>query len=115
MRFGHTAFEFGRVASQIVSGGIPDFSKFNVVDHVKSSLEIEHISVAEITAEIQYIIPGAFSQSVISELNSLKDENGHAYTVHLPLWSIELATFNAPIRKGGVQTVVDMINLLPVI
>ena len=112
MRFGHTSLEFGRVANQIVSGGIPDFSKFNIVDHVRASLEIEHISVAEITAEIQYIIPNSLSEQAIQGLIDLKDELNNAYTVHLPLWSLELATFNEPIRKGGVQTVVDMIKML---
>jgi sugar phosphate isomerase/epimerase len=112
MKFGHTSLEFGRVASQIVSGSIPDFSKFNIVDHVRKSIEIEHISVAEITAEIQYIIPNSLSEQAIQGLIDLKDELGHIYTVHLPLWSLELATFNEPIRKGGVEAVVDMIKLL---
>ena len=112
MRFGHTSLEFSRVANQIVSGGVPDFSKFNVVDHVRNSLNIEHISVAEITAEIHYIVPNALSDHAIKGLIDLKDEMGHAYTVHLPLWSVELATFNEPIRKGGVQSVVDMIKRL---
>ncbi|MFW9849365.1 MAG: cobamide remodeling phosphodiesterase CbiR [Candidatus Thorarchaeota archaeon] len=112
MRFGHTSLEFSRVANQIVSGRIPDFSKFNIVDHVKWSLEIEHISVVEISAEIQYIIPNSLSEAAIKDLVELKDELGHAYTVHLPLWSIELATFNEHIRKGGVKSIVEMIQRL---
>jgi sugar phosphate isomerase/epimerase len=41
----------------------------------------------------------------------LKDEFGHSYTAHLPLWSIELATFNTPVRKGSVESVVESIKL----
>jgi sugar phosphate isomerase/epimerase len=112
VRFGHTCLEFARVVNQIVSGGIPDFSKFNIVDHVRASLEIEHVSVSEISAEIQYIIPNSLSEHAVKGLIDLKDELGNAYTVHLPLWSLELATFNEPIRKGGVKSIVDMIDLL---
>ena len=72
MRFGHTSLEFSRVANQIVSGGVPDFSKFNVVDHVRNSLSIEHISVVEITAEIHYIVPNALSDHAIKGLIDLK-------------------------------------------
>ncbi|MHA1906048.1 MAG: cobamide remodeling phosphodiesterase CbiR [Candidatus Thorarchaeota archaeon] len=112
MRFGHTSLEFAGVANQIISGGVADFFKFNIVDHVRASLEIEHISVAEISADIQHIIPNALSEQAINGLIDLKDELGHAYTAHLPLWSLELATFNEPIRRGGVKSVVDAINHL---
>jgi len=112
MRFGHTSLEFGKIVKQIFSGGAPDISKFNIVDQVRSSIEMEHISVAEITAEIQYIIPNSLSEKAVEGLVDLKDELGHAYTVHLPLWSIELATFNEPVRNGCVESIVAMIKKL---
>lgn len=112
MRFGLTPLQFGRIVNQIVSGGVPDFSKFNIVEHVREALQIEHISVIEITSEIQYIIPDSLSETAINGLIDLKEEFGHVYTVHLPLWSVELTTFNEPVRKGCVKTIVEMIQKL---
>ncbi|MCK5238986.1 MAG: hypothetical protein KAR33_05515, partial [Candidatus Thorarchaeota archaeon] len=112
MRFGLVPLEFGRITKQIMSGNIPDFSKFDITEHLRYALEIEHISVIEISADIQYIIPNSLSEQAIKRLNDLKDELGHTYTVHLPLWSLELASFNEPIRKGGIESIVDSIKLL---
>jgi sugar phosphate isomerase/epimerase len=44
-------------------------------------------------------------------LANLKEEYGHSYTVHLPFWSVELATFNEPVRRGSVKTIVEAIKL----
>ncbi|MDF1538659.1 MAG: cobamide remodeling phosphodiesterase CbiR [Candidatus Thorarchaeota archaeon] len=112
MRFGLVPLEFEPIVKRILSRGILDFSRFDIVEYVRSALEVEHISVIELTADIQNIIPGSLSGNAIDRLNKLKDEKEHTYTVHLPLWSLELATFNDHVRNGSVESVVSTINFL---
>jgi sugar phosphate isomerase/epimerase len=44
-------------------------------------------------------------------LTKVKDELGSAFTVHLPFYSLELASFNEHIREASVETVVKAIEL----
>ncbi len=109
MRFGITALEFGPMAQDFITGGLAATGGFNTVDLIMPMLENEHISVLELSFDVLHILPDAFSSEVIEHLVELKDDRGVSYTIHLPLWSIELATFNEPVRKGSVKSVVDAI------
>ncbi len=111
MRFGSVAIEFLPAVQRIVADGVPDFSRINLVDIVRDVMEIEHIEVIEITMEMEHMVPGSITPEVISQLADLKDEIGHSYTVHLPLWSIELATFNDFVRSGSVESVCHSIKM----
>jgi sugar phosphate isomerase/epimerase len=110
MRFGMTALEFGPTVDRIVVDGVPDFSRFNMAEIVREAAQMRHLSAIELTLDIGYIIPGALSQKAIAMLGELKDEMGFTYTAHLPLWSIDLATFNQHIRRAGVECTVDAIK-----
>lgn len=112
MRFGVVPLEFKPAAERVLVEGVPDFSRFDILEIVREALSTKHISVIELTLDIEYIIPGALTPKIVRELANLKDELGHSYTAHLPLWSIELASFNEYIRSGGVQSVVHSINLV---
>lgn len=112
MRFGLVPLEFEPIAKRIVSGGILDYSRFDITEHVRNALEVEHISVIELSADIQHIVPESLSGNTIDRLNALKDEHGHTYTVHLPFWSLELATFNDHVRTASVESIVNTIDLL---
>ena len=103
--------EFAATADRIIVDGAPDFSRFNIVEIVRDSLQIAHISVIEISMDIAHIIPGALTSKTMGQLAELKDEFGHSYTVHLPFWSVELASFNEPVRKGSVESIVESIRL----
>jgi sugar phosphate isomerase/epimerase len=111
MRFGAVAIEFLPAVQRIVADGVPDFSRINLVDIVRDVMEIEHIEVIEITMEMEHMVPGSITPEVISQLADLKDDLGHSYTVHLPLWSIELATFNDFVRLGSVESVCHSIRM----
>ncbi len=111
MRFGMVALEFVPSIKRIIQDGIPDFSRFNLPEIVKEDLQIEHIEVIEITMDTEKILPGSLTPETITNLASLKDELGHSYTVHLPLWSIEPSTFNDFIRKASVESIVSSIKL----
>jgi sugar phosphate isomerase/epimerase len=111
LRFGIVPLEFKPAVERIVGeNGIPDFSRFNIVDFVCEAVE-EGYKVIEVTMDISHVIPGALTSETIQKLAELKDDLRHSYTVHLPLWSIEPATFNKPVRKGSVESTVDAINL----
>jgi sugar phosphate isomerase/epimerase len=111
LRFGIVPLEFKPAVERIVGpDGIPDFSRFNIVDFVREAVE-EGYKVIEITMDIAHVIPGELTPETIQKLVELKDELGHAYSVHLPLWSLEPATFTEPVRKGSVDCTVNAIKL----
>ncbi|MFX1261144.1 MAG: cobamide remodeling phosphodiesterase CbiR [Promethearchaeota archaeon] len=110
MRFGAVAIEFLPAVQKIIANGFPDFSRINLVDIIREVVAIEHIEVIELTIEMEHMVPGSITPKVLSQLVDLKDELGHSYTVHLPLWSIELASFNDFIRSGGVDSICHSIK-----
>ncbi|MHA2025213.1 MAG: cobamide remodeling phosphodiesterase CbiR [Candidatus Thorarchaeota archaeon] len=110
MRFGITALEFQEVAGKVVINGVPDFSRLDVVDIVREAMSHDY-SVIEITMDAKYMVPGSITPDSINQLVDLKEELGHAYTIHLPFWSIELATFNEHVRMGSVDSIIESIEL----
>ncbi len=110
MRFGTTALEFQSTVDQIIVNGVPDFSRFDVENEVRTSVEGGY-SVIELSLDAKHIIPSSLTPELISRLIELKSELGHSYTIHLPFWSVELATFNEPVRKGSVESAVESIKL----
>lgn len=110
LRFGITALEFLEVAGQVVIDGVPDFSRLDVVELIRGAVSDDY-SVVELSLDVKHVIPGSITPESISRLIDLKDELGHAFTVHLPFWSIELATFNEHVRMGGVDSTIEAIEL----
>lgn len=110
LKFGTTALEFLEVAQKVVVDSVPDFSRLNVADVVREAM-LDSYSVIEITMDAKYIVPGSITPESINQLTDLKEEFGHSYTVHLPFWSLELATFNEHVRKGSVDSIIEAIEL----
>jgi sugar phosphate isomerase/epimerase len=110
LRFGLTSLNLQTAVDRIVVNGVPDFSRFDVVDIVREGVEAG-FGIAEVTMDVRYMVPDSLSPDVIERLVSLKDELGHSYTVHLPLWSLELATFDENVRKGSVQSHIESIKI----
>ncbi|MHA1950683.1 MAG: cobamide remodeling phosphodiesterase CbiR [Candidatus Thorarchaeota archaeon] len=110
LRFGITALEFDDVVEKVVIDGVPDFSRLDVVEIIRESVS-DDFSVLELSLDVKHIIPGSLTPETINRLISLKEELGHSYTIHLPFWSVELATFNEHVRMGGVETTIDTIEL----
>jgi sugar phosphate isomerase/epimerase len=111
LRFGILPLEFKPAADLIVGeDGIPDFTRFNIVNLTREAVE-DGYEVIEIQMQIADMLPGALTPESIQKLVDLKDALGHAYTVHLPLWSIEPASFTEHIRKASVASIVDGIKL----
>lgn len=110
LRFGITALEFQSTADQIIVDGVPDFSRFDVENEVRTAVGNGY-SVIELSLDAKYIIPSSLTPESINRLVEIKSELGHSYTIHLPFWSVELATFNDPVRKGSVESTVESIKL----
>ncbi len=110
LRFGITALEFLDVAGQVVIDGVPDFTRLDTVELIQGAVS-DGYSVVELSLDVKHIIPGSLTPETINQLIDLKDELGHTYTVHLPFWSVELATFNEHVRMGSVDSIIDAIEL----
>ena len=110
LRFGITALEFKEVAGKVVIDGIPDFSRLDVVDIIRDAVSDDY-SVLEISMDVKHVVPGSVTPETVSRLVDLKEELGHSYTVHLPFWSIELATFNEHVRMGSVDSTIEAIEI----
>ncbi|MDD1777926.1 MAG: sugar phosphate isomerase/epimerase [Candidatus Helarchaeota archaeon] len=67
----------------------------------------EHI---EVSMDLEYVMPGSVSRRVIKQLLKFKDERGISYSVHLPLWSIELTSPNALIREASINCIIESIK-----
>jgi len=66
----------------------------------------------EITYDINTMVPGIFDEIKMRELKELKDKHNLSYSVHLPLWSVELACPHPYIRNAGVNLTIDAINTM---
>lgn len=64
----------------------------------------------ELGGDLSLFLPQAFSPAAIERLAALQSELNLSYTVHLPLWSVELSTPLAPVRHGSVQAVIDILR-----
>jgi sugar phosphate isomerase/epimerase len=110
LRFGLTALEFQEVARKVIVDGIPDFSRLDICKLVQETAS-QGWSVIELSMDVKPIIPLSITPESIDRLIDLKEELGISYTVHLPYLSIELTTFNEHVRKGSVESIIDIIEL----
>ncbi len=110
LRFGITALEFQDVAQRVVVNGSPDFSRVSVVDIVRDAL-LDNYSVIEVTMDAKHMVPGSITPDTINQLADLRETLDHSYSIHLPFWSVELATFNEHVRKGSVDSIIEAIEL----
>jgi sugar phosphate isomerase/epimerase len=110
LRFGITALEFHEVAERVIIDGVPDFTRLDVVDIIRDTASAGY-SIIELSTDVKHVVPGSLTPESIRSLIDLKDEIGHTYTIHLPFWSIELATFNENVRMGGVDSIIEAIEL----
>ena len=110
LRFGLTALEFQEVARKVIVDGIPDFSRLDVFNLIQDTVS-EGWPVIELSMDVKPIIPSSITPESINRLIDLKEELGISYTIHLPYLSIELATFNEHVRKGSVESIIDVIEL----
>lgn len=91
------------------SGSGVDLSSFNYLKFVERAVRrgFKHI---EITGDIHFFIPNAFNENVLESLRNFARDHDLSFSVHLPIWSIELSSPNKVIRNASVEVSVETIN-----
>jgi len=110
MRFGIMAMQL----EALVPPGVPGDQVMASIlgfDHANlaESLFDQGFNPIELGGDLGMFLPHVYYLEAIEKLAALKAE-GVAYTVHLPLWSVEPSTPLTPVRQGSVQAVVDTIK-----
>ena len=111
MRFGIMAMQI----DSLVPSGLP---AEKVLAHIAGfdlaglsrSLAEKGFNPVELGSDLASLLPQTFAPPTIERLAALKVELGLAYTVHLPLWSVEPSTPLAPVRLGSVKAIIDAIQ-----
>jgi sugar phosphate isomerase/epimerase len=110
MRFGIMAMQLEALVPQ----GVPaDQIMANIMsfDHagLAKSLFNKGFNPVELGGDLGMFMPNVYSPESVEKLAALKMD-GLSYTLHLPLWSVEPSTPLAPVRKGSVEAVVQLIH-----
>ncbi len=116
MRFGIMTMQKGMlIPSSLPAGGLAQHvAGFDHAGMVRRLAEAG-LDLIEISGDVQLFFPQAFGSAAVEQLAALKKEKKLAYTVHLPLWSLEVSTPLTPVRQGSVRAVVDTIRATQVL
>ncbi len=89
-----------------LAGHLATFSHADLVRQIAAT----GFKLIELGGDLEMLLPQLYSPAAIPELAALKQELGLAYTVHLPLWSVEPSTPLTPVRAGSVTATIDHLN-----
>ena len=103
LRFGITPINFDIIDENFDLKNI----KFPFLVEKATNAGYEHI---EVTMDLEYVLPGSISKRVIKQLLRIKKDTGISYSIHLPLWSIELASPNSHIRNASADCMIESIK-----
>lgn len=111
MRFGIMEMQMDRLIPSVINSKdavdqILDFDRGQLV----SGLAQEGFSLIELGGDLSLFFPSAYESNNIRQLAKLKRELGLAYTVHLPLWSVEPSTPLESVRLGSVDAILDVMD-----
>ncbi len=111
MRFGIMAMQMKELipaglAPQAMMGHVMTFENATLV----RKLHAHGFRLIELGGDLAMFMPQTFAPPAIEHLAALKAELGLAYTVHLPLWSVEPSTPLTPVRHGSVQALIDIVR-----
>ncbi len=85
---------------------ILNFDRGNLVQELVN----EGFSLIELGGDLGLFFPNAYEPENIERLARMKKDLDLAYTVHLPLWSVEPSTPLEPVRMGSVDAILDIID-----
>lgn len=111
MRFGIMAMQLGAL---LPPGADPAQLPAHVAgfDHaaLARGLYERGFDPVELGGDLVLFMPHTYAPAAIERLAALQAETGLAYTVHLPLWSVEPSTLFDPVRRGSVQALADIVR-----
>jgi sugar phosphate isomerase/epimerase len=110
MRFGIMAMQLDAV----IPPGVPAeqaMASIASFDHagLARALAEKGFDPVELGGDLGMFLPQAYSPEAVQRLAALNAE-GLAYTVHLPLWSVEPSTPLSPVRRGSVEALVQAVR-----
>ena len=110
MRFGIMAMQL----DALVPPGLPPgeiMASLTAFDHagLAEGLAAKGFNPIELGGDLGMFLPNVYNPASIERLAGLK-AGGLAYTVHLPLWSVEPSTPLTPVRQGSVDAIVQIIR-----
>ncbi len=115
MRFGIMAMQIDYLVPAAARSLPPEQALASILgfDHagLARSLAENGFNPIELGGDLAMLLPHTYSPQAIQRLVEVKAELGLSFTLHLPLWSIEPSTLQAPVRQGSVQALVDMIQV----
>ena len=110
MRFGVMAMQL----PMLIPSGPPDQAIAQIMqfDHAGLVRRVHEFgfNLIELGGDLVLFMPHTYAPPAVEDLARLKQEKGLAYTVHLPLWSVEPSTLLQPVREGSVKAIVDCIK-----
>lgn len=109
---------FGIKANQINSFFPSNLPLDNLVTYLK---DLDHSNIIrglasygfnpiELGGDLALFLPHTFKEVAVERLSNLKKELNIGYTLHLPVWSVELSTPLDPVRQGSVKTTIEAIK-----
>jgi sugar phosphate isomerase/epimerase len=111
MRFGIMTMQWGALIPPGISADQMG-AHIAAFDHASLArrLQAQGFDPIELGGDMPLFLPQTLAPSAIAGLARLRDETGVAYTVHLPLWSVEPSTPLAPVREGSVRALIDTVE-----
>jgi len=111
MRFGIMEMQIDKLIPAEASGKaaidqILNFDRGALV----SGLAESGFPIVELGGDLGLFFPTAYDPKNIQRLVQIKEAHALAYTVHLPLWSVEPSTPLEPVRLGSVDAILDVME-----
>ncbi len=111
MRYGVMAMQLGMLIPTDLAP--PDMmahvASFSHAELVRSLYDVG-FNLIELGGDLGMFLPQTYAPEQIEALAAVKREEGLAYTVHLPLWSVEPSTPLTPVREGSTRAVIEIIE-----
>ena len=115
MRFGIMALQLGLIlpaaAGDTPAAARARLAAFDVAALV-STLADAGFSTVELNTDLELFLPGCYDEAALDRLATLQERRGLAYTVHLPLWSIEPSTPDPRVRQASLAALADSLYRL---
>jgi sugar phosphate isomerase/epimerase len=88
------------------------FASITGIDHASlaAQLHAHGFQVIEISGDMAVFLPQTLAPPAIEKLAELRASTGLAFTVHLPLWSVEPSTPLQTVRQGSVRALLEAIQ-----
>jgi len=114
VRFGIQPLQFADVMSLITGERLVELSRFNFPQICMAAVK-GGFHFLELTLDMGYVLPGSLDGEVMEKFVEMKKEEEVAYSVHLPLWSIEPSSPNEYIRKASVESLIHSIEVAEIL